>query len=187
MIHTELWCKEADKGLEEFEELRRIKMDAAEAYARELSRKGKLKDLSYNTLMSLAMMGALRGANLRGFDQRKMSLSYYGYGEDALNIGSALQFRGMDLRGVDFTDALLRTTDFSGSDLSGANFQGAKLANCNFYFANLEGANFRGADMAHVNFYGSNLRGVSLEEAMNWRSAKGLEGARNYEEPLEDS
>ncbi|MEN0651670.1 MULTISPECIES: pentapeptide repeat-containing protein [Hyphobacterium] len=49
-------------------------------------------------------------------------------------------FRGMDLKGVNFSGSDLKGFNFSGSDLSGANFRGALFVEADFREANLEGA-----------------------------------------------
>jgi uncharacterized protein YjbI with pentapeptide repeats len=51
-------------------------------------------------------------------------------------------FRGRDLRGVDFSYVSLRGADFTGADLRGANFTCAILTRASFREANLEGAIF---------------------------------------------
>jgi len=54
-------------------------------------------------------------------------------------------FRGADLRGVNFSHCNVKTCDFRKADLRDANFSGAALESTLFEGAKLEGANFTGA------------------------------------------
>ena len=135
MIHAEAWCCEADEQLKEFEGLRRVKLDAMEAYVRELSRNGKLKLLPKGQLVGLAHFGVLRGMDLRN----------------------------MNLSGVDFSKADLRGVDFRGADLQGTHFYGADLREANFQWADLRDALVSGAEIQGANFRGAHLDGIKAD------------------------
>ena len=73
----------------------------------------------------------LRNANLEGAD---LSHSFI-----------TADFRGANLRGVDFTSSNIKTCDFRGAELHEAIFSGALLEGTRFDGAFLEGAKFDGA------------------------------------------
>ena len=56
-------------------------------------------------------------------------------------------FRGMNLRGVDFSEAELDVADFENADLTGANFTKADLEDANLKGAKIDGAFFKGAEL----------------------------------------
>jgi uncharacterized protein YjbI with pentapeptide repeats len=75
---------------------------------------------------------------------------------DADFTGSLIvaDFRGADLRNVNFSNANVKTCDFRGADLSGAQFGGAVL----------DGAQFDGANMNHTSFEGAFIQGCELKD-----------------------
>lgn len=86
------------------------------------------------------------------------------------------RFGGFDLRGADFSGAMLAVdmrnqsmgilrADFSGARLQGANFAGADLGRAWFRFAKLQGARFTGASLQHVDFSGADLTRADLTGA----------------------
>ena len=99
-----------------------------------------------------------------------------------------IDFRGIDLRGINFRSVGADDIDFHGSDLRGANFANCIFTAVNFFQADLRGANFAessaygeddvvfedadlrgacfdGASFESVNFSGADLRGA---ETGNW-------------------
>ncbi|AFY58553.1 putative low-complexity protein [Rivularia sp. PCC 7116] len=97
-------------------------------------------------------------------------------------------FRGANLQGTEFSDAILNAANFSGADLQGAkfdcadaeaaNFTGANLEGATFYESNLEGAlmvnaNLKNAELLQTPFEGVDLSNVDLTGALN----ASLEGA----------
>jgi uncharacterized protein YjbI with pentapeptide repeats len=108
---------------------------------------------------------------------------------------SYLDFRGLNLAGVNFYQANLNGTNFTGSNLQNANlrrtklkraqFKSANLQDANlaetigagaiFDQANLENANLRQARFPHANFERANLQGSDLDrsdlEAANFYQA----------------
>ena len=68
-----------------------------------------------------------------------------------------------DLRGADFSGAVLLYADFSFADLTSANFSGAFLEGANFTNANVRGANFDGAVLQCILEDGTNR----LSDAIN--------------------
>ena len=137
MIHKEAWYIEAGEDLKEFESLRRNKLDAMEAYVRELSRAGKLKDLPKNQLVGFAHFGILRGMDLRG----------------------------ADLWGADLREANLQGADLQEANLREANLQGANLRETNLWGVDLKEANLREANLQETNLWGANLREADLRGA----------------------
>lgn len=68
-------------------------------------------------------------------------------------------FKGMDLRGVDFTEAELDVADFENADLSGANFTKADLEDANLKGANIEGAIFKDAELEFATWVNGRICG----------------------------
>ena len=67
---------------------------------------------------------------------------------------------GMDLSGVDFTNAILMGADLGGADLSGAVFVEANLSGADLRRANLEGALLQQADLSRAKLEGADLGAV---------------------------
>ena len=67
---------------------------------------------------------------------------------------------GMDLSGVDFTNAILMGADLGGPDLSGAVFVEANLSGADLRRANLEGAQLQQADLSRAKLEGADLGAV---------------------------
>lgn len=81
-----------------------------------------------------------------------------------------ISLAGRDLRGADFTKAVLVKADFKGADLTGAHLSGADFRGAQFSLASLEGADlsFSGlsnASLKHTNLRFSNLKDARLEGA----------------------
>lgn len=80
-----------------------------------------------------------------------------------------------ELRGFDFSEAVLSTSIFLGADASGADFSDAEMSysdlrrailrNCCFDRADLRNANLQGADLTDSNFEETILAGARLSEA----------------------
>lgn len=70
------------------------------------------------------------------------------------------EFRNLDLRGVDFSDADLSYATFVDCDLYGATFEGAMLYHCTFVDCEMTKASFQGAYLS-----GFRLRNVDLTHA----------------------
>lgn len=77
-----------------------------------------------------------------------------------LAMMTAGDFTGADLRGADFTKASLEQATFDGAKLDGARFAGAK-----FYRARMDGAEVGGADFADASAVNISWRGVDLRRA----------------------
>ncbi len=103
-------------------------------------------------------------ANLSGVDFRGARLSgcqftgaQLGSSEirDVLNSCTGCDFRRANLAGLDLSNVRANGDDFSGADLRGVNFSGALLTGTDFSNAHLDGANlsgttFNGSDLEHV-------------------------------------
>ncbi len=95
--------------------------------------------------------------------------------QQAAELISSRDFRGLDLRGLDAAgrtldglhaqNARLRDANFRGCELERADFSQANLSNAHFELARLRGANFRQADLEGANFSGADLRGCDLRGA----------------------
>lgn len=81
------------------------------------------------------------------------------------DTGACAAFRGVILRGADFSMADLSGVDFRDAALAGANFEDATLIGTDFRCADLEGANFEGADTEGANFEGAT--GIAPRTAAN--------------------
>ncbi len=74
---------------------------------------------------------------------------------------SNLNFRTLDLEGLDLSDMDLTGADFRFSNLSYVNFSRSILKNANLSFAKIDHANFEGADVKGVNLQSASTEGVS--------------------------
>lgn len=73
-----------------------------------------------------------------------------GSGKFGKVVLSDIDFSGVDLRGVDFSNMELSRINFSGANLASANFTNAKLESVNFSFTNLLGAKFTRTQMNSI-------------------------------------
>lgn len=73
--------------------------------------------------------------------------------------------RGVNLEGVDFSNAILVCANFEGADLVGANFHNAKLYYANFSYARLWDANFTAARLNNATFTGAALQNTDFTKA----------------------
>lgn len=80
---------------------------------------------------------------------------------------ATLTLSGRDLRGADFSHAVLPGVDFRGADLRAARFAGADLRGADFSprRADDPGAPSRAADLTHADFAGAALAGARLDGA----------------------
>ena len=95
--------------------------------------------------------------------------------QQAADVISRRDFRGLDLRGLDAAGrdltglraegALLRDANFHGAWLRGANFERANLSNAHLERADLTGASLREADVEGADFSGADLRGADFRGA----------------------
>ena len=88
---------------------------------------------------------------------------------------------GRDLRSLNFANTYLsklnfRMSDFRGSDLRNVNFCHAELQKCDFSGACLAGANLDHADLTDANLANANLHGASMQYTILTRA--NLEGAK---------
>jgi hypothetical protein len=72
---------------------------------------------------------------------------------------------GLDLAGLEATDAQLRNASFAEAKLPGARFDRANLSNAHFVGADLRGASFRDADLEGADLRGADLRGADFRGA----------------------
>lgn len=85
-------------------------------------------------------------------------------------------FRGADLRDVDFSHAFLANVNFGpGAGGTPTDLRNAKLTSANLAYADLHMADLTGADLTRAQLYEADLRGADLREA-HLGDAK-LEGA----------
>lgn len=85
-----------------------------------------------------------------------------------MNDDSLMDFKGKDLRGIDFRSVGADDIDFQGSDLRGANFENCIFTAVNFLKADLRGANFARASVYSeddVIFEDADLRGSCFDGA----------------------
>ena len=84
-------------------------------------------------------------------------------------------FVGIDLRGRDFSNAVLAGADFTGADLRGCRLRGAVLNGAIFVGTRLTGADLTGAHLEDANVMGAQLERAVLEGARlsrsNWLGA----------------
>lgn len=89
-------------------------------------------------------------------------------GERANLINANLS--GVNLRGIDLSEADLNGVNLSNADLSYTNLRGANLSGADLNNANLRNADLRGADLWNVNLRNAdlkyaNLRGINLRNS----------------------
>ena len=73
---------------------------------------------------------------------------------------------GIDLRGLDFSDTVLRDLSLKDVDLRDARFDGATLIRVDFTGADLRGTSFRKANLITVDFTLTNLRRAVFDRAV---------------------
>lgn len=81
------------------------------------------------------------------------------------NAVEVVSKRGINLEGVDFSNAILVCANFEGADLAGANFNNAKLYYVDFSHARLWDANFTGAKLGRATFVGAALQNADFSRA----------------------
>lgn len=92
-------------------------------------------------------------------------------GEPLQNIDASRgDFTGCDLRGADFTEAVLDKACFANARLEGAVFSRAVLQEADFRGADLTGASFQGATGPDVRFDGARMTRADLSEG-DWTGA----------------
>jgi uncharacterized protein YjbI with pentapeptide repeats len=133
----------------------------------------------HNANLSRARLVArLDGADFRGANLAHANLGPYGdFTQNTLARRSVLvacNFANADLRGADFSEAILRF----------ANFRNATLSNANLAHADISQADFTGADLTGANIADANFEGARLAGARGLDHAKGIETARNLERPI---
>ena len=99
----------------------------------------------------------------------------------AVSANSTNNFKGVNMTGLNYSDANLSSLDISGSNMqngvfNGTNFTGSSLAgnnapnasfqNANFTNANLSGSTFQSANFTGANFTGANLKGANFKSAI---------------------
>ena len=84
---------------------------------------------------------------------------------EELKSDGPLDFRGADLRGVQFLHADLSGARFGEADLSGASFQNVNLAGASFHRCASRGSTFADVNLAYASFQDSDLRGSLFFDA----------------------
>jgi len=107
----------------------------------------------------------------------------------------SLEFAGLSLGAVDFSQMTLADCNFEGAELSGADFRGATLTNCRFDGARLDGARFEGArgeglvfvgadlSQSHVGFAAIadvNLSNATVHQIEGWEGIASVSGLNIY-------
>lgn len=132
-------------------------------------------DLSQTDLRRLQFSKAsLAGANLREANLSRANLEGAYLGEAIFGFHNFAA--AADLRGANFSGAILSRANFTGadlveSDLSGALLWETKLSRARLQRANLGRASLRGADLSWAGLEGANLTGAFLDAA-DLRGAK---------------
>ena len=75
---------------------------------------------------------------------------------------SGMNLAGMDLRGANLSEAILRDTDLHESNLAGTNLRRASLVRANLNETDLESANLSGASLIKATLIGANLSGTQF-------------------------
>ncbi len=76
-----------------------------------------------------------------------------------------------DLRGVNFSGAVLDNESFKKFDLEEVNLANCSLINVSFREANLVNANLRNTDISGAIFDQANLSGADLRNSQGWETA----------------
>ncbi|MEP7124880.1 MAG: pentapeptide repeat-containing protein, partial [Byssovorax sp.] len=113
--------------------------------------------------------------------RKRIDLVAAAYGGVELEIATAMEFQGQDLRGQDWSRVDWRGARLDGADLSnatlidanlgGASLVGARLGRANLQRANLVGADLSGVDLSFARLVDADLRGVKHLEASSLRGA----------------
>ena len=82
-----------------------------------------------------------------------------------LDLSAAIDIRGMNLGGADFSGVDLRWSALIRMNLSGCNFRGADLMGSNLRDSNCMNADFTHADLQWVQFNRTDLRRATLQNA----------------------
>ncbi len=137
-------------------------------------------DLRGANLQNTTLFGAdstradLRGANLLGADLGKANLRGAKI-DDSTQIDDKWRLvwqilhrggAGLDLPGVDLSQAALSRTDLTGANLSGADLHDIDLRGSGLKGANLQNANLTGADLYRAVLSNANLSGADLTDAV---------------------
>jgi uncharacterized protein YjbI with pentapeptide repeats len=104
----------------------------------------------------------IQDQQVRWREGRRICFGYYNFLLQALNvktmdIGKAKDFRGANLKGINFSHKKFVSVNFVGADLSGANFYQAIFLDANFSDATLSGAQLRQAEFSLAKFSRANL------------------------------
>lgn len=83
-----------------------------------------------------------------------------------LDFSAAMDIRGMNLCGADFSGVDFRWSALIGMNFSGCNFRGADLMGSNLRDSNCLNADFTDADLRWVQFNRTDLRGATLRNAI---------------------
>ncbi len=102
----------------------------------------RASELRQNVLDEITRGGTFKDRDLRGVD-----------------------LSGLNLSGVNFSEADLIGADFSGSNLSDTRFAGAWVAHANFSGCTLDKTDFSGAGMGYANLTGARGTGMSFRES----------------------
>lgn len=83
-------------------------------------------------------------------------------------------FKGIDLSGVNFADAMLRDAEFQGADLENAVFDDADLRDADMSDSNLTNARLDGANVKNTVFRGATVIDIDTDGALNLDKAIGF-------------
>jgi len=85
--------------------------------------------------------------------------------ESVVILGVNQRLTGMNLKGVNFTNAFFQDSAFKNSNLESANFENADLSYVSFKGSNLKNACFKKARLDTTNLSETNLDGVDFTDA----------------------
>ncbi|WIY23592.1 pentapeptide repeat-containing protein [Parasedimentitalea psychrophila] len=125
----------------------------------------------------------LRGANLQGFDLKRLELSESNFSHAKMqgadlswaempgaNLSNA-EMQGADLSWAKMQGANLRGAEMQGADLSNAEMQGANLRRAEMQGADLSEATLKGADLSRAEMQRANLSGAEMDERTSLTTA----------------
>lgn len=124
------------------------------------------------------LTGARLSGWLDGSDFSKADLTGAVFGAHDAHSEGLLASR-VRMAGCDFSEAVVRDTDFHGSSLVFARFVRADARGADFRDTDLARADFSGADVAGMNVAGANLDEANFSGARGLDALKGLAEARN--------
>lgn len=116
--------------------------------------------LAQGGVEKLKSTGECKECDLMGIDLTEIKTSGINLTGSNLSLAYA--------KGVDFTDSILRKTNFMDAEAPGAIFDGILMYMSNWSGANLNGASFVKTDAKAVSFENADLRDVDMRGARMW-------------------